>query len=154
MFLTDDRLRRELTAPVRGDIALGPFWNWYDALSDAERQQVIAPVMNKVRPFLLRERVRHVLGQLEPRFDLASVFSQRKILDARMNFRVTPGGCPTGWLELDGEGWPLEVFSGVYTRYMDYRLLPEVKRAADPERALSQAERLQTSGAARHEVEI
>ncbi len=70
------------------------------------------------------------------------LFSQRKILDARMNFRVAPGGCPTGWLELDGEGWPLEVFSGVYTRYMDYRLLPEVKRAADPERALGQAERL------------
>jgi hypothetical protein len=65
---------------VRGDLALGPFWAWYEALSEPERQQVIAPVMNKVRPFLLRERVRHVLGQARPRFDISQVFSERKIL--------------------------------------------------------------------------
>lgn len=80
LLLTDDRLRRSLTASVRDDLALGPFWAWYEALSDAERQQVIAPVMNKVRPFLLQERIRHVLGQRQPRFSVRQVFTERKIL--------------------------------------------------------------------------
>ena len=80
LLLTDERLRRELTKSVRGDLALGPFWAWYEALSVAERSTVIAPVMNKVRPFLLRERVRHVLGQPTPRFDITEVFTQKKIL--------------------------------------------------------------------------
>jgi energy-coupling factor transporter ATP-binding protein EcfA2 len=80
LLLTDDRLRRHLTKPVRGDLALGPFWCWYEALSEAERGQVIAPVMNKVRPFVLRERVRHVLGQAEPRFNLADVFTKKRIV--------------------------------------------------------------------------
>lgn len=80
LLLSDARLRQELTAPVRADLALGPFWAWYEALSDPERSQVIGPVMNKVRPFLLRERVRHVLGQARPRFDIAEVFTKNKIL--------------------------------------------------------------------------
>jgi hypothetical protein len=80
LLLTDQRLRRDLTKVVRGDLGLGPFWAWYDSLSEAERGQVIAPVMNKVRPFVLRERVRHVLGQATPRFDLTEVFTRKKIL--------------------------------------------------------------------------
>ncbi len=80
LLLTDQRLRRVMTKAVRGDLALGPFWAWYEALSEAERGQVIGPVMNKVRPFVLRERVRHVLGQTKPRFDLHEVFTSRKIL--------------------------------------------------------------------------
>lgn len=80
LLLTDDQLRRRLTATVHGDLALGPFWAWYEGLSEGERQQVIGPVMNKVRPFLLRERVRHVLGQGEPRFDIGRVFTERKVL--------------------------------------------------------------------------
>lgn len=80
LLLSDERFRRRITKHVLGDLALGPFWNWFDALSDAERNQVVAPVMNKVRPFLLRERVRHVLGQITPAFDITSVFTERKIL--------------------------------------------------------------------------
>jgi hypothetical protein len=33
-----------------------------------------------VRPFLLRERMRTILGQAKPRFDIAEVFTKRKIL--------------------------------------------------------------------------
>jgi hypothetical protein len=79
-LLGDARYRRTVTRGVRDDLGLGPFWAWYEGLSDAERNQVIAPVMNKVRPFLLRERLRRVLGQPRPRFDLAQVFRERKIL--------------------------------------------------------------------------
>ena len=36
--------------------------------------------MNKLRAFLLRPRMRAVVGQAEPAFDLDSVFSERKVL--------------------------------------------------------------------------
>jgi hypothetical protein len=97
LLLTDDRLRRSLTVSVRDDLALGPFWAWYDGLSDAERQQVIAPVMNKVRPFLLRERIRHVLGQAQPRFTVRQVFTERKILLVPLS-KGTLGGEASGLL--------------------------------------------------------
>jgi hypothetical protein len=61
-------------------VALGPFWAWYEQLSDGERAQAIAPVMNKLRAFLLRRSMRAVLGQRQPRFDLAHVFTERKVL--------------------------------------------------------------------------
>lgn len=79
-LLTDSAMRRRLTAPVRDDLALGPFWAWYEGISDDARAHVIAPVMNKLRPFILRENVRRVLGQARPRFDVNDVFTNRKIL--------------------------------------------------------------------------
>jgi hypothetical protein len=79
LLLTNANLRRQLTKHVRHDLVLGPFWAWYEALSDAERAQVIAPVMNKAR-FLLRDGVRHVLGQAAPKFDIAQVFTKRKVV--------------------------------------------------------------------------
>jgi hypothetical protein len=80
LLLTEQRLRREFTKPVRDDLALGPFWAWYESLSDDARSQVIAPVMNKLRPFVLRENIRHVLGQPQPRFNVGDVFTENKIL--------------------------------------------------------------------------
>jgi hypothetical protein len=80
LLLTDPRLRRDLTKVVRDDLALGPFWAWYEGISDDARAQVIGPVMNKLRPFILRENVRHILGQPRPRFDIAEVFTHRKVL--------------------------------------------------------------------------
>ena len=77
---TNATFRRDLVGQVQGDIALGPFWAWFNNLSDAERATVLAPVMNKLRAFLLRPRVRAVLGQAEPRFALWQVFTERKVL--------------------------------------------------------------------------
>ena len=67
-------------AALDDEIALKPFWAWFESLSEGERQQAIAPVMNKLRAFLLRPRMRAVIGQAEPAFDIKSVFSQRKVL--------------------------------------------------------------------------
>lgn len=80
VLLTSPRARRHLLTGVNDPIALGPFWAWFESLSDGERQQAIAPVMNKLRPFLLRPRVRGVLGQLSPRFEIERVFTHRKVL--------------------------------------------------------------------------
>jgi len=80
VLLSNRRFRHKAVAQLTDEIALKPFWAWFDSLSDGERQQAIAPVMNKLRAFLLRPRMRAVIGQAEPAFDLYSVFSERKVL--------------------------------------------------------------------------
>lgn len=82
LLLTNPGFRRSISqAAVREDpVALGSFWAWYEQLSDAERAAVIAPVMNKLRAFLLRPSMRAVVGQVKPRFTLRQVFTERKIL--------------------------------------------------------------------------
>jgi hypothetical protein len=80
LLLTNPGFRRSLTAGLRDPIGLGPFWAWYAALSDAERAAVIAPVMNKLRQWLLRPSLRAVLGQRRPAFSVRQVFTERKIL--------------------------------------------------------------------------
>ena len=79
-LLTNPGFRRTVTAGIDDPIALGPFWAAYNAWSDAERTQAIAPLMNKLRPFLFRPGVRAVVGQQRPRFSLRQVFTERKIL--------------------------------------------------------------------------
>lgn len=81
-LLTNPGFRRSVTSRlVREDpMGLGAFWGWYEGLSEAERQQAIAPVLSKLRPILLRPDMRHTLGQRAPRFDLGDVFTKRKIL--------------------------------------------------------------------------
>jgi hypothetical protein len=80
VLLSNPRFRRQRVAVLTDEVALRPFWHWFDSLSDGERQQAIAPVMNKLRAFLLRPRMRAVIGQAEPSFDIHSVFSQRKVV--------------------------------------------------------------------------
>lgn len=84
-LLTDQRFRRTLTAGLTDKIGLGPFWAAYEAMSAEQRAQVIAPVMNKLRQFLLRPALRAVLGQSEPLFELADVFTKRRIVLVPLN---------------------------------------------------------------------
>ncbi|WP_165354509.1 type IV secretory system conjugative DNA transfer family protein [Nocardioides glacieisoli] len=81
-LLTHSGFRRSVTgAQVQLDpMGLGSFWSWYESISEAERHAAIAPVMNKLRPILLRPGMRHVLGQRAPRFELSDVFTKRQIL--------------------------------------------------------------------------
>lgn len=79
-LLTNQSVRRRLRASVDDPIALEPFWAWFEAISDAERQQAIAPVLNKLRPFLLRKSVRAIVGQADPRFHIEEVFTRRRIV--------------------------------------------------------------------------
>lgn len=80
VLLSNPPFRRKQVAELTDKVALRPFWHWFNSLGDAERQQAIAPVMNKLRAFLLRPRMRAVIGQAEPAFDIHSVFTQRKVL--------------------------------------------------------------------------
>ena len=80
LLLGDPAFRRRLVGRVNDPLGLGPFWASFEAWSDAERTTAIAPVMNKLRPFLMRPSLRRVIGQATPKFDLRSVFTSRTIL--------------------------------------------------------------------------
>ncbi|MHB9149804.1 MAG: type IV secretory system conjugative DNA transfer family protein [Thermoleophilia bacterium] len=80
VLLSNPRFRRDITKTLTDEIALKPFWSWYEALSEGERQQAIAPVMNKLRAFLLRPRMRAVIGQADPSFGLSDIFRKRGVL--------------------------------------------------------------------------
>jgi hypothetical protein len=71
-LLADARFRQPYVAGVRDPILRG-FWAWYQALSEPGQAQVIGPVMNKLRAFLLRSFVRDVVGAATSSFDMTRV---------------------------------------------------------------------------------
>lgn len=80
LLLTDAGFRRRIRRGVVDPIGLEPFWSAYEAWSEAERAAAIAPVMNKLRPLLLRPEMRAMIGQTRGSFDLRRIFTERKIL--------------------------------------------------------------------------
>jgi hypothetical protein len=73
-LLADDGFRAPRVAAVAHDtVGLGGFWDWYEQMSEASRAQVIGPVMNKLRAFLLRDFVRSVVGRPDSSFDMGHV---------------------------------------------------------------------------------
>jgi Type IV secretion-system coupling protein DNA-binding domain len=77
-LLTNRRLRTFVT----DQLAPGPllsFWHGYEGLSEANRAEVIGPVMNKLRALTLKASLRLLLGQSEG-LHLAEVFRQRRIV--------------------------------------------------------------------------
>lgn len=84
-LLTDETFRRKITSQVKDKISLKPFWDSFETMKDAERRQEIAPVMNKMRQFLLRPGLRNVLGQSDPKFNLTDLFTKRRIVLVPLN---------------------------------------------------------------------
>lgn len=80
LLLGDPNFRRRIVGRLNDPIGLGPFWAQYEAWSDAERTAATAPVMNKLRPFLMRPSLRRVIGQTAPKFQMRQVFTGRKIV--------------------------------------------------------------------------
>jgi hypothetical protein len=80
LLLTDSGFRRQIVGQLDDPIGLQPFWAGFDAWSEAERTAATAPVLNKLRPFLVNPRLRAVLGQSDPKLDIRSLFTERNIL--------------------------------------------------------------------------
>jgi hypothetical protein len=80
LILTDPNYRRRIVGPLDDPVGLESFWGWYEALSDAERQTVVGPVLNKVRAFTMRPTVRSIIGQSTPTLDLREVLASGKVL--------------------------------------------------------------------------
>ena len=71
-LLSDPSFRQKQIATISDPLLRG-FWSWYSALSEAAQANVTAPIMNKLRAFLLWPFIRDVLGSTSSTFDMGKV---------------------------------------------------------------------------------
>ena len=109
LLLTNTAYRQRLIAASGEDpLGTGQFWAAYEALSEAQRQQWVGPVLTRLQPFLIRPHLRATLGQAAPSFDLGEVFTRRRIVLVSLNKGVL--GAESARLLgslLVGQLWPL-----------------------------------------------
>ncbi|RSJ70942.1 Type IV secretion-system coupling protein DNA-binding domain protein [Streptococcus oralis] len=84
-LLTNQSFRNKLLKELKDPIGLESFWNWFELLSEAQRHQMLNPILNKFRQFLLRPQLRAMLGQTNPNFSLVEIFESRKIVLIPLN---------------------------------------------------------------------
>ncbi|GHH62414.1 type IV secretory system conjugative DNA transfer family protein [Lentzea cavernae] len=82
-LLTVPAFRQRAREEINDEVLTG-FWDWYDELSEAGRAQVIAPLMNKVRGFLLRPFVRAAIAGGESTVDMDDVLNNGGICLVRL----------------------------------------------------------------------
>ena len=87
-LMTNQSFRNKLLRELKDPIGLESFWNWFELLSEAQRHQMLNPILNKFRQFLLRPQFRAMLGQTNPNFSLAEIFKSRKIVLIPLNKSV------------------------------------------------------------------
>lgn len=87
-LLINQSFRNKLLRELKDPIGLESFWNWFELLSEAQRHQMLNPILNKFRQFLLRPQLRAMLGQTNPNFSLAEIFKSRKIVLIPLNKSV------------------------------------------------------------------
>jgi hypothetical protein len=73
-LLGDPAFRSRITAGITDPVLRG-FWSWYEELTDSTRSQVISPLMNKLRAFLLRPFVRAAIAGQHSTVDMAEVLN-------------------------------------------------------------------------------
>lgn len=109
LLLTNPAYRQRLITTAGADpLGTGQFWAAYEALSEAQRQQWVGPVLTRLQPFLIRPHLRATLGQAAPSFDLGEVFTRRCIVLVSLNKGVL--GAESARLLgslLVGQLWPL-----------------------------------------------
>jgi len=84
LLLTDATFRNEVTNEL-DDLFLASFWQWFDGLNDAQRTAAVGPVLNKLRDFLVRPRLRRLLCQVRSTVRLEDVLNSGKILLADLS---------------------------------------------------------------------
>ncbi|MEU0150624.1 type IV secretory system conjugative DNA transfer family protein [Micromonospora fulviviridis] len=72
-LLQDKDFRARFTNGLDDPDGLGGFWLWYDGINEQFRGQVIAPVLARLRAFLLRDFVKSVIGNTNSSFDMGKV---------------------------------------------------------------------------------
>lgn len=80
LLLTDSNYRRRIVGSLDDPVGLGAFFGWYERLSTAEQLAVIGPVLNKLRAFTMRPRVRRIIGQREPKLAMHEVLERGGVL--------------------------------------------------------------------------
>ncbi|VVJ21537.1 Uncharacterised protein [Amycolatopsis camponoti] len=82
-LLTSEAFRTRITGGL-SDPVLAGFWEWYDELTDSSRSQVISPLMNKLRAFLLRPFVKDAIAGGRSTVDMHDVLNEGGICLVRI----------------------------------------------------------------------
>jgi hypothetical protein len=85
LLLTDADVRGRTIAGAQETLGLDSFWRWYERLAEYQRLEAIGPVLNKLRDFLVRPRLRRVLCQPRSTVDLREIVEGGKILLADLS---------------------------------------------------------------------
>ena len=85
LLLTDPAFRSSALAEAHDVFALDTFWSWFNGLGEAQRSEAIGPVLNKLRDFLIRPRLRRLLCQPRSTVDLRHVVDSGGILLADLS---------------------------------------------------------------------
>ncbi|PRY40520.1 TraM-binding TraD/TraG-like protein [Umezawaea tangerina] len=85
VLLSNAVFRRKHLPGVSDPLVLGPWWAWFESMSEAERQQVTAPINNKLRAFLSRAAVRRLLAPDGSAFTLDDLFTKRRVVLVNLN---------------------------------------------------------------------
>ena len=83
-LLADRDWRAQLLAKIDDPVGLGPFWAWYEGLSEPLQAQVTGPLLNKLRAFLLRAPVRAIIGQPKSTLDIPRAINHGRLLLAKL----------------------------------------------------------------------
>lgn len=84
-LLTDKSFRDKILKSIDDPLGVEPFWQNFENLSKGEKTQLIAPVLNKTRQFLLLPQLRNTVCQLNSSFSLTDLFFKRKIILVKLN---------------------------------------------------------------------
>jgi hypothetical protein len=82
-LLSSEAFRARITSGLTDPVLTG-FWEWYDELTDSSRSQVISPLMNKLRAFLLRPFVRDAIAGGRSTVDMTQVLNEGGICLVRI----------------------------------------------------------------------
>jgi len=85
LLLTDPVFRLRTIRDLRDPLGLDSFWVWFSKLSEHQRNEAIGPVLNKLRDFLVRPRLRRVLCQLRSTVDPRELVASGRILLADLS---------------------------------------------------------------------
>lgn len=83
LLLTNAEWRRAIRYRLN-DPVLRNFWEQFDSKVEAQRSQDIAPLMNKLRAFLMRGAIRTILGQANPARDFEDLLDEGGLILVRI----------------------------------------------------------------------
>ena len=79
-LLSDRTFRGRYTVGLDDPDGLAGFWTWYDSINENFRGQVIAPVLARLRQFLLRDFVKSVIGNATSSFRMGDILNGGALL--------------------------------------------------------------------------
>lgn len=82
LLLTNPGFRRSVVGRTHKEdpLGLGAFWAWFESLKPPEQDTVTRPLLNKLRPIMMRPSLRGIFGQRRPAISIEQILAERKIL--------------------------------------------------------------------------